>query len=190
MVLPLIRNPNFSGQPVIVGGVEVITTESEQLSGVDAPTKSMERGAEISQRNVLHPDSGTITGAVDGAGLSALQGLTRQREPISITTPESTISNCVVEEVTRTREGRHVSKFGVSIAWRQVLIAEIGSVTITAVTGDGKKSQGASDSSSVSLAGSKSTSSAQSGDGGGGQSIGGYLGGLVGDAWGLVRDHH
>lgn len=181
MPLPVTQNPNFSGQPVIVDGVEVVTTMSEQESGVDAPTKSMERGAEISQRNVVVPESGTITGAVDSSGLSALQGLTRRREPITITTPESTITNCVVEAVRRTREGQHVDKFEASIEWRQVFVAEVGTVTITAVTGDGKKSEGSSESDSVSLAGSESESSAEGADTGDDTSISGHLGD-VGDS--------
>lgn len=174
MPLPVINNPNNSSQPVIVGGIELITTQSEQESGVDAPTKSMERGAEISQRNVVVPDSGTLTGAVDSSGLSALQGLTRRREPITITTPESTITNCVVESVQRTREGQHVDKYEVVVDWRQVFVAEVGTVTVTAQTGDGKKSQGSSGADSISLAGSDSDSSAQGADTGD-DSIAGHL---------------
>lgn len=173
MPLPVTQNPNYSGQPVIVDGTEIITTQSEQESGVDAPTKSMERGAEISQRNVVVPESGTITGAVDSAGLSALQGLTRRREPITITTPEATITNCVVEAVRRTREGQHVDKFGVTIDWRQVFTAAVGTVTITAQTGDGKKSQGSGSALPISLSGSDSETSSQGADTG--SDIGGYL---------------
>lgn len=178
MSLKVIRNPEWSGQPVVVGGVEVVTTTSEQESGVDAPTKSMERGAEISQRNVQHPERGTIRGAVDGAGLSSLRGLTQRRDPISITTPETTVTKCVVENVRRTREGRHVSKFGVEIDWRQVLIAELGSVSIQAVTQDGKSTSSSSSAPSQSLAGSKGKSTS-SGPDTGSVSIGDYLGGIA-----------
>lgn len=184
MPLPVIENPYYSGQPVIVGGVEVITTQSEQESGVDAPTKSMERSAEITQRNVLVPESGTITGAVDSSGLSSLRGLVTRREPITITTPEATVQNCVVANVSRTREGQHVNKFGVTIDWRQVFIAEIGSTTLEAITGDGKKSKGSSSSSPLSLAGSDSKSSSQGASSDSG--IGGYLKGLGEDIAGLV----
>lgn len=183
MPLPVIENPYYSGQPVIVGGVEVITTQSDQESGVDAPTKSMERSAEITQRNVLVPESGTITGAVDSSGLSSLRGLVTRREPITITTPEATVQNCVVETVSRTREGQHVSKYGVTIDWRQVFIAEIGSTTLEAITGDGKKSKGSSSSSPLSVAGSDSKSSSNGSDSG--QSTSNYLEDLWKDTVGL-----
>lgn len=166
--LPVVRNPSGNtGPKVMVGGVEVITTTAEQQSGVEAPTKSIEHGAEISQRNVIKPESGSITGAVSGSGLSSLRGLARRRQPISITTPESTIKKCVVENVRRTREGQHVSKFGVTIQWRQVLLANVGSVVITAVTDDGKKSPSSGDTGSVSLAEaeSKKTPKGTNGDG-------------------------
>lgn len=175
MSLPVVRNPNWSGQPVIIGGIELLTTSATQESGVDAPTKSMEKGAEISQRNVQHPESGTISGAVDGSGLSGLHSLVQQRDPISITTPEGTVQKCVVQNVSRTREGHHVSKFGVEVEWRQVLTAELGSVTIQAVTPDGKKSSGSGSSSPISLAGSKSTSTSS----GASSSTGPLLGSLV-----------
>lgn len=183
MPLPVINNPYYSGQPVIVGGVEVTTTKSEQESGVDAPTKSIERSAEITQRNVLVPESGTITGAVDSSGLSSLRGLATRREPITITTPEATIQNCVVETVSRTRDGQFLTKFDVTIDWRQVFIAEIGSTTLQAVTGDGKKTKGSSGSSPLSLAGSDSKSSSQGANSD--SSIGGYLDGLAQDVAGL-----
>lgn len=153
--LPIVKNPNGkTAQSIVVGGVEVIATSSKQTSGVEVPTKSLERGAEISQRNVVEPDTGTITGAVGPSGLSSLKGLARRRDPISITTPESTIQKCVVESVQRTRKGEYTNKFGVVINWRQVLIAQVGSVEIKASTGDGKKTKGSGNTSPVSLSGS------------------------------------
>ena len=136
----LIRNPNGSLQPVTVGGVVVIPTESEQSSGADAPTKSMESGAEITQRNVLVPNSGTISGAVASSGLGALRRQARTREFIRITTPEGSLPRCVVEDVSRTREGGHLDKFGVDIQWRQVFIANVGTAELRAITQDGPKS--------------------------------------------------
>ncbi|WP_407934094.1 phage baseplate protein [Halocatena halophila] len=181
--MKLVENPHWAGSPVIVGGVEIITTQSEQESGVDAPTRSIEQGHEVTQRNVLTPESGTITGVVRASELSALSSLSRRREPVTITTPEGTISNCVVEKVTRTREGGHLEKFDITVKWRQVFIAEVGTVSITAQTGDGKKSQGSSNASSNSLAGSKSKNG---GGGGGGSATGNYISGLWDDITGLV----
>ena len=138
-----IRNPNGSGQPVLVGGVEVYTTSSEQSSGADAPTKSMESGAEITQRNVLVPNAGTISGAVESSGLGPLRRQARTREFVSITTPEGSLPRCVVEDVSRTREGGFVDKFGVKIQWRQVFLANVGTAELRAITSDGPKSPSA-----------------------------------------------
>lgn len=182
MALPLVRNPHRSGTPVVIGGVELITTQSEQTSGVDAPTKTLEKGSEINQRSVTKPESGTITGAVDASGLSGLHSLVQERTPISITTPEGTLSQCYVEEVSRTRDGRYVSKFGVRVNWRQIKLATLSTVSIEAVTNDGKKSQGSGSASPISLAGSNSQ---QSGSGGGGGGGGKSIGEVIGDALGF-----
>lgn len=134
-----VENPEGSSQPVIFGGYELAATESEQSGGQDAPTSPIESGAEITQRNVLEPESGTVTGWTDTQGLSGLQQLYRIREPITITTPEATIPLCVIEEITRTREGQYVDAFRVTVEWRQIFLAELGTSTITAVTIDGPK---------------------------------------------------
>ena len=137
----LTRNPNGNqGQPVLIGGVELLTTQSEQSSGADAPGFSMESGLEIRQRNTTIPNSGTITGAVESSGLGALRRQARRREFVRITTPEGSINRCVVEEVQRTREGGFIDKFEVDVTWAQIFTANVGTVQLRAVTQDGPKS--------------------------------------------------
>lgn len=158
-----VESPEGSSQSVIVGGVEVAATSSEQAGGQDAPTAPVESGAEVTQRNVITPENGTITGWTDTQGLSSLYALYASREPISITTPEATVPLCVVEEISRTRDGQYVDAFQIDIEWRQILLGELGTATITAVTADGPKSPAAGSgptSSEPSLVGgeTKSTS--------------------------------
>ena len=134
-----ITNPNFSGGgPVLIGGVELWTVEAEQSGGQDIPQEPLEGGYEVSGRNVLTPESGTLTGAVNSDGLGALKDLYRRQEPVSITTPEGRVTECFVDDVSRTRQGQFVDKFGVEVSWQQVFLAEAGTTSVQAITADGK----------------------------------------------------
>lgn len=182
MTLPTVQNPNWSGTPVVIGGVTLITTRSEQSSGVEGATRTLEKGSEIAQRNVTQPESGTITGATDASGLSGLYNIAQKRQPISITTPEGTIPQCYVSNVSRTREGGDVNKYDVTVEWNQIKLATLSSVSITATTGDGKKSQNSGGILPSFFSGSDSQ---QSGGGGGGGGGGESIIDTVADAFGF-----
>ena len=164
-----ITNPNFSGGgPVLIGGVELWTVEAEQSGGQDVPQEPLEGGYEVSGRNVLTPESGTLTGAVKSDGLGALKDLYRRQEPVSITTPEGRVAECFVDDVSRTRQGQFVDKFGVEVSWQQVFLAETGTTSVQAITADGKATGSAGSEGQSSLVQSDSGTSGSSGEGSGG----------------------
>ena len=164
-----ITNPNFSGGgPVLIGGVELWTVEAEQSGGQDVPQEPLEGGYEVSGRNVLTPESGTLTGAVNSDGLGALKDLYRRQEPVSITTPEGRVAECFVDDVSRTRQGQFVDKFGVEVSWQQVFLAETGTTSVQAITADGKATGSAGSEGQSSLVQSDSGTSGVSGEGSGG----------------------
>ena len=175
-----ITNPNFSGGgPVLIGGVELWTVEAEQSGGQDVPQEPLEGGYEVSGRNILTPESGTLTGAVESDGLVALKDLYRRQEPVSITTPEGRVAECFVDDVTRTRKGEFVDKFGVEVSWQQAFLAETGTTSVQAITADGKATGSAGNESQSSLVQS-STGSGSGGDSTGSASGTGPTGELAG----------
>lgn len=127
----------IEGPPIIVGGVELLTTSEDQETAQNAPTKSLASGQEITQRNVIEPESGALTGWTETAGVAELRSLAQEKEPISISTSEGTITRCVVESVSRTHDGQYMDAVEVEVVWRQILVAQIGTATIQAVTSDG-----------------------------------------------------
>ena len=167
---------------MIVDGMELRAgVKSDQSSGQDAPTKSLEDGAEISQRNVLIPQSGVIYAAAESSEIAQLRAVAEEEDPIQITTAEGTVSEVVVEEVRRVREGKYSDKFDVEFDWRQVFIASVGSGSIEAVTQDGPASEGAGSQPGDDVVGSKTRSTSDGatvdGDGGDGGGDGGGGGG-------------
>lgn len=163
-------NPHGSGQPIIVDGMELrAAMQSDQASGQDAPTKSLEDGAEISQRNVLIPQSGTIYAAAESSEIAQLRAVAEEENPISITTAEGSVSEVVVENVSRVREGTYTDKFDVEFEWRQVFIASVGAGSIEAVTEDGPATEGSDGQTGDDVVGSesRSTSEGPSSDSGG-----------------------
>ena len=168
-----ITNPNFSGGgPVLIGGVELWTVEAEQSGGQDVPQEPLEGGYEVSGRNVLTPESGTLTGAVKSDGLGALKDLYRRQEPVSITTPEGRVAECFVDGVTRTRQGQFVDKFGVEVSWQQVFLAETGTTSVQAITADGKATGSSGGDGGQTFVQSDSGTGGTSGSGSGGDSTG------------------
>ena len=148
-----------SGQRMIVDGMELRAgVKSDQSSGQDAPKKSLEDGAEISQRNVLIPQSGVIYAAAETEEIARLRSVAEAEDPIQITSAEGTVSEVVVEDVRRTREGKYDDKFDVEFDWRQVFLAEVGAGSIEAVTEDGPASEGAESESGDDAVGAESRS--------------------------------
>jgi hypothetical protein len=145
--------------------VELWTVEAEQSGGQDVPQEPLEGGYEVSGRNVLTPESGTLTGAVNSDGLGALKDLYRRQEPVSITTPEGRVAECFVDDVSRTRQGQFVDKFGVEVSWQQVFLAEAGTTSVQAITADGKATGSAGSEGQPSLVQSDSGTSGTSGEG-------------------------
>ena len=174
-----ITNPNFSGGgPVLIGGVELWTVEAEQSGGQDVPQEPLEGGYEVSGRNVLTPESGTLTGAVNSDGLGALKDLYRRQEPVSITTPEGRVAECFVDDVSRTRQGQFVDKFGVEVSWQQVFLAETGTTSVQAITADGKATESAENDDQTSWVQSDRATGNSGGSGPTGQLKGAGEGGL------------
>lgn len=183
-----VTNPDGpTGPTIIVGGVELeAALESEQISGQDAPDKPIEEGAEITQRNVLEPEEGTIRAAADSSQVAEIRQLASEPDPIRITTSEGSLDDCIVDSVTRVREGRHIDKFDVDIDWREIQIAEVGEADIQATTDDGDASAEADSSSTSDQVGSDSSES--SGDGNGGvmghlNELGSDIGDFVSGDW-------
>ncbi|ADJ14467.1 hypothetical protein HacjB3_05380 [Halalkalicoccus jeotgali B3] len=157
---------------MIIDGMELRAgIQSDQSSGQDAPTKSLEDGAEISQRNVLIPQSGTIYAAAESSEIAQLRAVAEEEDPISITTAEGTVSEVVVENVRRNREGKYTNKFDIEFEWRQVFVAEVGAGSIEAVTEDGPATEGAESQPGDDVVGSesRSTSDGATVDGGDGE---------------------
>ena len=177
-----ITNPNFSGGgPVLIGGIKLYVIEAEQSGGQDVPQEPLEDGYDVSGRNVLTPESGTLTGAVESDGLGALKELYRRQEPVSITTPEGRVAECFVEDVTRTRQGKFVDKFGVEVSWQQVFLAETGTTSVQAITTDSKATGSAEDDDQTTWVQSDGPTGDSSGPGPTGQLEGAGEGGLEPD---------
>lgn len=133
----------LQGPPIYVGAVELLTTNEDEETTQSAPTKSLGSGQEITQRNVIEPETGTLTGWTETSGVAELRALGHEEEPISISTSEGTIPQCIVESVSRTHNGAYMDAVEVEVQWRQIFVAQIGTATIQAVTPDGPSSAAA-----------------------------------------------
>jgi hypothetical protein len=140
------RNPEGGySRPILIDGVEYEgAVGSEQETEQDIPSKPLEDGAEVGQRNVVHPEEGSVMISATSAEVGQLRDLATQRDPINITTAEGAVSDVVVERVERNVDNRFDDKFDVTVHWRQVQIADVGEGSIVALTDDGQAS-GSSD---------------------------------------------
>ena len=138
-------NPNGQfGEGYVVDGFELTgSLEGQQSGGQDVPEQALEGGYDVRGRNVVNPEEGTLTGAVRKEELGALKQSYRKQELVSVTGPEGTLSECFIESIDRTHEGGYYNKVGVEVSYKQAFLAELGSVTVQAVTKDAKHSPSA-----------------------------------------------
>lgn len=134
--------PGYS-RPILIDGVEYEgAVGSDQTSEQDVPGKPIQSGAEVGQRNVVNPETGSIPISASSSEIGALRDLARQEDLITITTAEGSVSNVAVESVDRSVDPVHDDKFDVTVNWKQVEIADVGEGSIVAVTEDGQASGG------------------------------------------------
>lgn len=129
------------GLNVTVGGITVRgETSNQQTRGQQAPTKSAENGYVYTTRVGPTATEGEINGWVNSDEMAALDELADEKEPIPITTPEGSYSQCVVDDIDRTTEAERPDAYNVTISWREILQASTSTSRIRAITKDGQKS--------------------------------------------------
>ncbi|WP_114576718.1 phage baseplate protein [Saliphagus sp. LR7] len=134
------ENPNSTySRPIIIDGNEYQrAVGSGQTSEQDVPSKPIQSGAEVGQRNVALPETGSIQISSRSGDVGALRDLAREEDPITITTAEGSVSNVVVDSVGRDNDVQYDDKFDVTLEWKQIEIADVGDGSIVANTGDGQ----------------------------------------------------
>lgn len=184
----LIQNPNGSsrGAFVIDGFYMPASLNANQSGGQDVPEQPLEGGYNASARNVLHPESGTLVGAVTRLEIGALRRAYHKQELVTISTPEGTYSECFVEDVNRDHEGGFLDKVDVEVQWKQARIAAVGTTTVKAVTPAGNATESSDNGGS---GGQSSFVQSENGGGGGRNKVSGGGGGDDGvPGANIVRD--
>lgn len=139
-----------TGPVIRVNGVRLRAYGSDQTTEQEVPGHPVERGAEIHERNIVHPEEGSFRAVTDYAGLSDMQRLAKQEQPARFTTHEGSVPRCMVESAERSQNNGTVDdKIEVDITWTQVNIAEVSESNISAVTADGTKSPSAGNASAA-----------------------------------------
>lgn len=127
-----------------IGGANLPGTVSvKQTGGINAPTKSTEKGYDYTTRVNREARQASITGWIDGDGLAALKRLRYKQEPFTTVAGSIIIANSTLDNLTESQSGD--TKGGavkITADVREVKMAETGTTSVIANASTGKKSGG------------------------------------------------